>query len=96
MLNLTKKYNISKNVIIKKFENETIIINLQSENIFTLNSSSTKIIDLINNNLSVGEIINKLAIDYEIGSENIKSDVISTIISLISHNIIQEIIHDEN
>ncbi len=85
---LNSKFSISENAIAQTMPEETIILDLESEEYFSLNSLGTMIWDLVVEDISVQEIIGKIAAKCEVDVQILEKDVIKFLSKLLEKKII--------
>lgn len=66
MLNLESKVIVNNTIETMDIDNEKAMIDLDTGKYYTLNETATVIWDCINNNCSVGDVVDKLISIYEI------------------------------
>lgn len=59
-------YSLGEDVIVEQFDNEAIVVNLQTEMIYTLNETGKRIIELIQNGQGLHDILKTLLAEYDV------------------------------
>ncbi|MBN1623397.1 MAG: PqqD family protein [Clostridia bacterium] len=80
---------LSANIILRDMQGETVLLNLETGDYYSLNQVGSLIIKCIEENLSVDEITAKVLDTYDIDEETAKSDVLSLIDDLVKNNILE-------
>lgn len=91
MLQSSRYIQLAPNVVMHKKNDEALLLKLDSENVFALNTSATRIVTLLSEGLSVGAIVESLAREYGDGrSTDIDVDVERLVESLIAAGLVVE------
>ena len=69
------KYEIPATVFIQEIDDEVVLLDTESQEYFSLNGVGKNILDLISENLTHEEIIEKLLEMYEVDKAQIESDL---------------------
>lgn len=86
-----KSYILKSDVVFQPMEEESIIVSLNSEEIFKLNTTGTQIVKLIEEKKSVQEIIDDLVKKFKIDVKEIELEVSRLLIELQKAGLIEEI-----
>ena len=79
---------INKKIIAREIHNETVLLNKENGDYFSLNAMGTEIYRCICNGMDIEEIINFLFPKYEVEFKTFQDDVQSLILELEKKNII--------
>ncbi|MDD3777684.1 MAG: PqqD family protein [Actinomycetota bacterium] len=79
---------INENIISREIQGETVLLNKQNGDYFSLNNVGTDIFNCIGQNMEAEAIVNSLFEKYDIEYEQLKSDVLSLISELKEKNIL--------
>jgi hypothetical protein len=82
---------INKKVISKKLQGETVLLNMENGDYFSLNPIGTEIFEGIADGKSIDQIIQFLLLTYEVEYEKLKSDVESLVEGMINKNILIQV-----
>lgn len=69
-------------------DSETVLLNVESSKYYTLNRSATVIWELLGENLTLSEILDKLCENFDTSSDVAKPDVLSLALQLRSENLV--------
>ena len=70
---------INKDIIARELQGETVLLNMQNGDYFTLNGMGTEIYNLIRSGKGAGEIVELLLEKYDVGHDRLSADVSSLI-----------------
>jgi len=73
---LTAQVRLAKDVLIQKVGDDAILLNLSTENYFTLDEVGTRIINTLQESDSLKQAIRKLVGIYEVDESRLTSDAI--------------------
>lgn len=94
---LQKNYKLSNNVIARKYDDEILILPINSnvadlqESLFSLNGTGISIWEKINPEKSVEVILGELSEEYNAPAENIRDDVFGFIAELEKRKLIETV-----
>jgi len=71
----TDRFNISDEVLSQEVNGETVLLDLEGESYFGLNEVGTRIWQLLQSESTVIELLDTLADEYDVGQEQLESDV---------------------
>ncbi len=72
----TARVRLAKDVLMQKVGDDAILLNLNTENYFTLDEIGTRIIDTLQESDSVTQAVRKLVRIYEVDESKLTSDAI--------------------
>ena len=79
ILNMTfqrhDRFSISGEVLSQEVNGETVLLDLEGESYFGLNEVGTRIWQLLQGDSSVGEMLETLSGEYDVGDEQLATDV---------------------
>ena len=75
-MELTARVRLAKDVLIQKVGDDAILLNLNTENYFTLDEVGTRIINTLEESDSVKQAVQKLVEIYEVDESKLTSDAI--------------------
>jgi len=81
---------INSEIIAKELQGETVLLNKESGDYFTLNNMGTEVYNCICDGMETGEIIDLLFGKYDIEYDKLKADIISLIDKMKEKNILAE------
>ncbi len=81
---------INKNIIARDLQGETVLLNKENGDYFTLNGIGSEVYNCINDGMETGEIIDLLFGKYDIEYDKLKTDIISLIDGMKEKNILIE------
>jgi hypothetical protein len=85
----TDYFNISEEVLSQEVNGETVLLDLDGESYFGLNEVGTRIWQLLNERLNVGLVLDALDDEYDVGREQLESDVEELLESLLGSGLIK-------
>ena len=80
--------NINKKIIAKEIQGETVLLNKENGDYFSLNNSGTDIYNCICNGMNADEIVNFMLDKYDAEFDTIKKDVMMILKQLEEKNIL--------
>ncbi len=81
---------INSKIIAKELQGETVLLNEENGDYFTLNSMGREIYNYICEGKETGEIIDLLFEKYDVGHDKLKADIISLIDEMKEKDILSE------
>ena len=75
-MELTSRVRLAKDVLIQKVGDDAILLNLNTENYFTLDEVGTRMINTLQESDSVKQAIQKLVQIYEVDETKLTNDAI--------------------
>ena len=85
-----KRYSLSKGISYRKIIDDYIVVNARGSEVLTLSETGGRILELIDEGLTVNEIINKFVDEFDTSEVNFEEDLAQYIESLINEHIIIE------
>ncbi len=80
-------YHISEKAMFQEVENETVILDLESGEYFTLDDIGTRMIQLFRNEPDTHKAASKITEEYEVNSEQAHTDLINLLEKMVSHGL---------
>ncbi len=69
------RFNISSEVLSQEVNSETVLLDLEGECYFGLNEVGTRIWQLLQGKISIGETLDTLSDEYDVSREQLECDV---------------------
>jgi Coenzyme PQQ synthesis protein D (PqqD) len=88
-MELTAQVRLAKDVLMQKVGDDAILLNLNTENYFTLDEVGTRIIDTLQESDSVTQAVRKLVGIYEVDESKLTSDAIRLVEECEQHGLLQ-------
>ena len=85
----TARVRLAKDVLIQRVGDDAILLNLSTENYFTLDEVGTRIINTLQESDSVKQAIGKLVGIYEVDESKLTSDAIHLVEECQQHGLLQ-------
>ncbi len=85
------KISISESVLVQQLEDESVLLNLDSEQYFGLDDIGTSMWEVINETESVEKAYEQLLTIYEVEPEQLHQDLYNLIEKLIAHELVKVI-----
>jgi hypothetical protein len=85
----TDHFIISEEVLSQEVNGETVLLDLEGESYFGLNEVGTRIWQLLNERLNVGLVLDALDDEYDVGREQLETDVEELLESLLGSGLIK-------
>jgi hypothetical protein len=85
----TTRVRLAEDVLMQKVGDDAILLNLNTENYFTLDEVGTRIINTLQESDSVKQAIGKLVGIYEIDESKLTSDAIRLVEECEQHGLLQ-------
>jgi len=86
---ISKQYRTPEEVIMREVGEDTLLLNTQTHQYFTLNMIGTRIIKLLAVNPSVEYVVENIYMEYDASEEKIRKDVEGLIIELQKHKLLE-------
>lgn len=86
----TNKYQLAANVLFQKVDNETVILEPENGNYFTLDPVGTFMIENLQQDKTIEEVVNLINSTYDVASEQAESDLNELITNMLSQNLLIE------
>ena len=88
-MELTAQVRLGKDVLMQKVGDDAILLNLSTENYFTLDEVGTRIINTLQDSDSVKQAVGKLVGIYEVDESKLTSDAIRLVEECEQHGLLQ-------
>ena len=85
----TARVRLAKDVLMQKVGDDAIVLNLNTENYFTLDEIGTRIIDTLQESDSVTQAVRKLMGIYEVDESKLTSDAVRLVEECEQHGLLQ-------
>jgi hypothetical protein len=83
-----QKFALGPEVLLQRFEDKSLLLDLSSERVFQLNATGTRLAELIGENISLDEILSILASEYHASPDELARDVHNLLDELLAENLI--------
>ncbi|WP_426357602.1 PqqD family protein [Pseudocolwellia sp. HL-MZ19] len=90
MLAHTNKYQLVSNVLFQKVDDETVILEPENGNYFTLDPVGTFMIENLQEGKSVEQVIEMMSTKYDVSAEQVSADLNELVINMLSQNLMIE------
>ena len=88
-MELTARVRLANDVLMQKVGDDAILLNLNTENYFALDEVGTRIIDTLQESVSVAQAVQKLAGIYEVDEAKLTKDAVGLIEECEQHGLLQ-------
>ena len=88
MNDMNQRFVFGADVILQRFNQEALLVDLDSESIFQINQTGARIAELISEEQSIQEILTVLDQEYEKDSSDIERDLLAFLEELLAHELI--------
>ena len=88
-MELTARVRLAKDVLMQKVGDDAILLNLNTENYFTLDEVGTRIIDTLQESDSVTQAVRKLVGIYEVDEGKLTKDAVRLVEECEQHGLLQ-------
>lgn len=88
MTHRTTRLICAKNVISQEIDGETVLLDMDGENYFGLNTVGTRICQLLQEPRSSEEIYAVLILEYDVEEERLKADIAEIVEQLLTNGLI--------
>jgi lipoate-protein ligase B len=85
----TARVRLAKDVLIQKVGDDSILLNLNTENYFTLDEVGTRIINTLQESDSLEHAVRKLVGVYEVDESKLTSDAVRLVEECEQHGLLQ-------
>jgi hypothetical protein len=86
----TNKYQLVSNVLFQKVDDETVILEPENGNYFTLDPVGTFMIENLQEGKSVEQVIELMNTKYEVSTEQVTADLTELVTNMLSQNLMVE------
>jgi hypothetical protein len=83
-------FAVSQRALIQKLDDETVILDAENGQYYTLNSMATQIMDRVNQGESVAQIVAHLHAQYDVASDELAQDVQEVLAYLTQKALIEQ------
>ena len=90
MTDKLQQFTFQEDVILERFDESALLVDLNTEKVFQLNATGVRIAELIIEKRSVSEITTALNGEYEAASLEKETDVLAFLKELLAHGLITE------
>jgi hypothetical protein len=88
---MSRKFKLSKEVLFQEVSGEMVLLDLANESYFGLNKVGTRIWQLLKEDKTLSEVFDVLGHEYEVGDEQLRSDVTQIIDQLLERGLLTEV-----
>jgi lipoate-protein ligase B len=88
-MELTARVRLAKDVLMQKVGDDAILLNLNTENYFTLDEIGTRIINTLQESDSLKQAVRKLVGIYDVDASKLTSDAIRLVEECEQHGLLQ-------
>jgi Coenzyme PQQ synthesis protein D (PqqD) len=88
-MELTAQVRLAKDVLMQKVGDDAILLNLSTENYFTLDEVGTRIVTALQESDSLKQAVRKLVGIYEVDESKLTSDAIRLVEECEQHGLLQ-------
>ena len=85
----TARVRLAKDVLMQKVGDDAILLNLNTENYFSLDEIGTRIIDTLQESDSVTQAVRKLVGIYDVDESKLTSDAVRLVEECKEHGLLQ-------
>jgi hypothetical protein len=86
----TNKYQLVNNVLFQKVDDETVILEPENGNYFTLDPVGTFMIENLQEGKSVEQVIDLMSTKYDVSGEQVSTDLNELVTNMLAQNLIAE------
>lgn len=90
MLSNTSKYQLVDNVLFQKVDNETVILEPENGNYFTLDPVGTFMIENLQQGKNVEQIIESVKSTYDVSANEVEADLEELLTNMLNQKLIIE------
>lgn len=91
MLDLTKKFQLNENIVLRKIDSKCWALNVENGNQYRLNEVSYLILDSFRDTSAVEEVLTIVEKEYAVDKERLIADCSSMIQTAVDKNILKEV-----
>ena len=88
-ISFSDRVRVPDDVLISNLQEESVILNLDSERYFGLNDVGTRILTLLNTSDSIEAAYETLAQEYDVDEEVLRKDLLTLVENLLEQGIVQ-------
>jgi hypothetical protein len=89
MVSFSDRVRVPDDVLISNLQEESVILNLDSERYFGLDDVGTRFLSVLTTSDSIEAAYQKLLSEYNVDSESLRHDLIALVENLIEQGIVQ-------
>ena len=89
MVSFSDRVRIPDDVLISRLQEESVILNLDSERYYGLDDVGTRFLSVLTNSNSIDAAYNSLAEEYDVDPEVLRQDLVALIQNLLQQGIIE-------
>lgn len=79
---------MTEDLSVAHLNDEAVLLDVQSGNYYGLNEVGVRILDIVSQPCTVGELVETLAREYEVPTEQLERDVVAFLQDLVAHQLI--------
>lgn len=87
-MNKSQRFTFASGVLHQSFDEEALIVNLNTETVFSVNTTGAQIADLIAEETTVAKMIDILSNEYDISTTELEHEVYSFLRELLTRQMI--------
>jgi hypothetical protein len=87
-ISFADRVTVPDDVLISNLQDESVILNLDSERYFGLDDVGTRFLSALTNSDSIEAAYEKLSQEYDVDSQTLRSDLLALVESLIDQGIL--------
>ena len=88
-ISFSDRVKIPDDVLISKLQEESVILNLDSERYFGLDDVGTRILSVLTTSDSIEAAYQKLVEEYDVDGQALRLDLLELVENLLTHGILQ-------
>jgi Coenzyme PQQ synthesis protein D (PqqD) len=88
-ISFSDRVRVPDDVLISNLQEESVILNLDSERYYGLDDVGTRILTLLNTSDSIEAAYEKLAQEYDVDEEVLRKDLLTLVENLLEQGIVQ-------
>jgi len=89
MVELTMRAVVPAHVLIRHLDGESVLLNLESERYFGLDSTGTRMWEMVTSHPSIGAALEKLLEEYEVDPEVLRNHLTQLLSGLVENGLLQ-------
>lgn len=92
-ISFSDRVRVPDDVLISNLQQESVILNLDSERYYGLDDVGTRFLSVLNTSDSIEAAYNTLVEEYDVDEEVLRKDLLTLVENLIEQGIVQKISH---
>ena len=92
-ISFSDRVRVPDDVLISNLQQESVILNLDSERYYGLDDVGTRFLSVLNTSDSIEAAYNTLVEEYDVDKEVLRKDLLTLVENLIEQGIVQKISH---